>query len=53
MVVEDHEISITRAEIVRLWERAFGATYPEELEIEKGLEAVMMHYGVQRMLELS
>jgi len=53
MVVEDHEVTITKAEIVRLWEKAFGATYPEDMDIMKGLEAVMLELGVQRMLELS
>jgi len=52
MVVEDHEVSITKAEIVFLWERAFGAKYPEDMDIMTGLQAVMMKYGVHRMMEV-
>ena len=51
MVVEDHEITITKAEVVLLWERAFSSTYPKDMNITKGLEAVMLEYGVHGMME--
>lgn len=51
VVVEDHEITITKAEVVLLWERAFSSTYPKDMNITKGLEAVMLEYGVHGVME--
>jgi hypothetical protein len=49
MRIENHEIKITRNEIIRLWERAFKAQFPEALDIRDALRAVMSELSVQEM----